>query len=83
MHRFQNNNKLLKFQLLRLNEQCSFRVILRQKSWFEIDRAAIRRGARQQKLWIYPACSQKFSADKSSLKNCNKIQKLLLNDNSP
>lgn len=41
MHRFQNNNKLLKFQLLRLNEQCSFRGILRQKSWFEIDRAAI------------------------------------------
>lgn len=48
MHRFQNNNKLLKFQLLRLNEQCSFPGILRQKSWFEIDRAAIRRGARQQ-----------------------------------
>lgn len=30
MHRFQNNNKLLKFQLLRLNEQCSFRGILRK-----------------------------------------------------
>lgn len=30
MHRFQNNNKLLKFQLLRLNEQCSFHGILRQ-----------------------------------------------------
>lgn len=43
MHRFQNNNKLLKFQLLRLNEQCHFHGILRQKSWFEIDRAAIQR----------------------------------------
>lgn len=47
MHRFQNNNKLLKFQLLRLNEQCHFHGILRQKSWFEIDRAAIQRRIQQ------------------------------------